>query len=418
MNTLRQQLNISMRPSSTPVLSGLLQRKCACGNHTVAGGQCEECRMERENGLTVQRLLAIADRRQANEGEIPPIVHEVLRSPGQSLDPATRAFMEPRFGHDFSKVRVHADAKAAESARVMNAQAYTVGREIVFYDYQYAPRTFQGARLLGHELTHDIQQDQAKHSGPLALASDRLEYSAQRAERQIMSGEPIAVQDHGSHAIARKPLSLKETLNQGTLSDEELQQEINEIRQWLKQNQASSVEGEQLAATLGTLGHELLHRHPDIGPGTSPVVLGLVTAAQIAQAELAFEAPMPAPAALPAAAPAPAATPPPVGVGIGVGAAFAAVAAFLVVLFWSKTSIVSGREEQRMLEESRRLQQQTQPKTKEPLEYCGNSGSGFCNNKNKQRCSYTCEDGHSFDIYIYCPIRGKQVNCPKEAWRQ
>ena len=63
---------------------------------------------------------------------MPPIVHEVLHSPGQPLDPATRAFMEPRFGHDFSTVRVHTDARAAASARTVNALAYTVGRDVVF----------------------------------------------------------------------------------------------------------------------------------------------------------------------------------------------------------------------------------------------------------------------------------------------
>src|SRR5688572_11541831 len=63
---------------------------------------------------------------------VPPIVHDVLRSSGQSLDANTRAFMEPRFGHDFSGVRVHADAQAAESARAVSALAYTVGRDVVF----------------------------------------------------------------------------------------------------------------------------------------------------------------------------------------------------------------------------------------------------------------------------------------------
>jgi hypothetical protein len=59
-------------------------------------------------------------------------VQEVLRSPGQPLDPATRAFMEPRFGHNFGHVRMHTDAKAADSARVVCAHAYTMGRNVVF----------------------------------------------------------------------------------------------------------------------------------------------------------------------------------------------------------------------------------------------------------------------------------------------
>ncbi|HEX4708650.1 MAG TPA: DUF4157 domain-containing protein [Candidatus Udaeobacter sp.] len=87
-----------------------------------------------------------------------PIVHEVLRSSGQPLDPVTRAFMEPRFGHDFSNVRVHTDAHAAETARQLNALAYTLGQDMVFQKGRYAPETSAGKQLLAHELTHTIQQ--------------------------------------------------------------------------------------------------------------------------------------------------------------------------------------------------------------------------------------------------------------------
>jgi hypothetical protein len=139
----------------------------------------------------------------------PPIVHEALRSPGQPLDLDTRAFMEPRIGHDFSRmqirppesrsapagltigaphdrseknaeamaqsitqmtpapsdarfdlsdVRVHTDARAASAARSINAYAYTVGRDIVFNEGQYSPHSGSGVRLLAHELTHVAQQ--------------------------------------------------------------------------------------------------------------------------------------------------------------------------------------------------------------------------------------------------------------------
>jgi hypothetical protein len=95
----------------------------------------------------------------------PPIVNEVLASPGQPLDPATRAFMEPRFGHDFGRVRVHADAKAAESSRAVNALAYTVGEHVVFAAERYASGTTPGRSLLAHELAHVLQQN----NGPVAL---------------------------------------------------------------------------------------------------------------------------------------------------------------------------------------------------------------------------------------------------------
>ena len=88
---------------------------------------------------------------------MPPIVQEVLHSPGQPRDAQTRAFMEPRFGHDFSRVQVHTGAHAAESASAVNALAYTAGRDVVFGAGQNAPQSLTGKRLLAHELTHVVQ---------------------------------------------------------------------------------------------------------------------------------------------------------------------------------------------------------------------------------------------------------------------
>ncbi len=90
--------------------------------------------------------------------EAPPIVHEVLRSPGRPLDPATRAFFEPRFGYDFGQVRVHTGAKADKAAEAVNAWAFTVGNHVVFRKGAYAPGSLEGKRLLGHELAHVGQQ--------------------------------------------------------------------------------------------------------------------------------------------------------------------------------------------------------------------------------------------------------------------
>jgi len=85
------------------------------------------------------------------------------RSSGHPLDQHTRAFMESRFGYDFSKVRVHTGSEAAESARHVSALAYTVGNHLVFSDGQYSPNTAEGRKLLAHELAHTIQQG---HSTP------------------------------------------------------------------------------------------------------------------------------------------------------------------------------------------------------------------------------------------------------------
>ncbi len=88
--------------------------------------------------------------------EAPPSVHQTLRSSGQPLDTSTRAFMEPRFGHDFSAVRVHTDS---ESASQIGASAYTVGDHVVFAPGTYQPTSHAGQELLAHELAHTVQQN-------------------------------------------------------------------------------------------------------------------------------------------------------------------------------------------------------------------------------------------------------------------
>src|SRR6266478_7836036 len=85
----------------TPVRAGLLQRKCACGGMPGPTGECEECCKKR-----LQRKIGNPAYKIRNESVAPPIVHEVLRAPGQPLDAATQAFMEPRVGHDFSRIPV------------------------------------------------------------------------------------------------------------------------------------------------------------------------------------------------------------------------------------------------------------------------------------------------------------------------
>jgi hypothetical protein len=81
-----------------------------------------------------------------------------LRGGGQPLPESVRAFFEPRFGHDFGRVRIHTDKKAAKSAQLVHASAYTVGQDIVFGSGRYAPETPAGRKLLAHELAHTTQQ--------------------------------------------------------------------------------------------------------------------------------------------------------------------------------------------------------------------------------------------------------------------
>jgi hypothetical protein len=103
------------------------------------------------------------------------MIHDVLRSTGQPLDAATRTFMEPRFGHDFSRVRVHTDAKAADSAHAVNALAYTVGHDIVFRSGAFRPEIAAGRSLLAHELAH-VCQNTRLSSGPLVQRYEAPEH--------------------------------------------------------------------------------------------------------------------------------------------------------------------------------------------------------------------------------------------------
>lgn len=132
-----------------------LQRACACGGTASQTGECEECKNKR-----------LSLRRKGQGGTVggdvaPPIVHDVLRSSAPPLDAQTRGFMEPRFGHNFSGVRVHTGSLAARSAEAVEAHAFTVGNDIVFAAGRFAPSTPEGRTLLAHELAHVVQQGAA-----------------------------------------------------------------------------------------------------------------------------------------------------------------------------------------------------------------------------------------------------------------
>ncbi len=231
------QMKSDPKPSFIPIRSGLLQR-------CTATKECNDCRNKR---LGLQRKSID----QAEPAGVPPIVHEVLRSPGQPLDAATRAFMEPRFVHDFtgvlihtnsqsaqqgglrlsspgepseqeaehvassiqsamspmqrtdsrydfSQVRIHADERAAASAQTVNALAYTVGRDVVFGANQYAPHTLEGRRLLAHELTHVVQQTQGVSSGTTPGGSLPVQ------RKVVLKGVDMPAKDRRSFLKAHK----------------------------------------------------------------------------------------------------------------------------------------------------------------------------------------------------------------------
>lgn len=184
-------------PQPTALLtSGVLQRKCACGQHTPGGGQCAACvdqeklkqplqaklqigaandRYEQEADRVADQVMAMTGhsvvsaappRIQRLTGQstgqpgavAPASVDRVLASPGRPLESSLRQDMGQRFGYDFSQVRVHSGSAAEQSARDISARAYTVGRNVVFGAGQFAPKARAGQHLLAHELTHVVQQ--------------------------------------------------------------------------------------------------------------------------------------------------------------------------------------------------------------------------------------------------------------------
>jgi hypothetical protein len=177
------------RPSQ--VRGSVLQRKCACGQHT-GGGECEECKKKKPDEKSSKGSLL--QRSALNQGSVkglPPIVHEVLRSPGQPLDAVTRAYFEPRFGRDFSHVRVHTDERAADSATAVGAAAYAYGDNVVFARNQISASE-AGRGVLAHELAHVAQAGGvAPSSGPEQVSSvnDASELEAESVAKQVV-GRP------------------------------------------------------------------------------------------------------------------------------------------------------------------------------------------------------------------------------------
>jgi hypothetical protein len=163
--------------------------------------ECEKCA---NKGGVLQRAAV----QEHVPAQVPDIVYDVLKSSGQPLDRDTREFMEQRFNHDFSAVRVHTDARAAESARAVNARAYTVGSHIAFSGSAYEPGE-NGRRLLAHELAHVVQQKHDVSSMELGLELGSPESDAEseavEASRRV-AGESVAISSATGRQIVRREL--------------------------------------------------------------------------------------------------------------------------------------------------------------------------------------------------------------------
>jgi hypothetical protein len=242
---LQPQARTNAAPFFTRLGDGVLQRKCACGSPAASlTEECGECnsrkliqtkliigtsndQFEQEADRVADQVLAAPANpavrsntrciqrfaRQSSASvstaAVPPGVDRILASPGRPLDPALREDMEQRFGHDFSRVRVHADAQASESARAVNALAYTVGRDIVFGAGMPLRGTTAGNRLLAHELTHVVQQ-RGGQSGNLTLEPG---ISAEREADEVAGsvGEtwlprvPLQISSHPAGLYRQQP---------------------------------------------------------------------------------------------------------------------------------------------------------------------------------------------------------------------
>lgn len=220
----------------------LLQRQCACGSSAGTSGECAACAnkqrlqanlsigasndlMEREAERVARQVLA--GPAHPTLGKAPHIkcytrqatgfpataqasVEHVLASAGRPLDAAVQQDMGQRFGHDFSRVRVHTGTAAEQSARDVNADAYTTGSNIVFNAGQFAPGSSTGRRLLAHELTHVVQQ-----TGP--AANQAGQGVAQRGlplagkNRVVQKQEAQTTTENAQEKTERSKLSLQLT---------------------------------------------------------------------------------------------------------------------------------------------------------------------------------------------------------------
>lgn len=155
-------------------------------------------------------------------------VHDVVNSGGGSpLDSATRVEMEARLGHDFGDVRIHTGADADASAKSVNAQAYTVGTDVVFQNGRFAPQTEPGMHTLAHELTHVVQQKAGPVAGTLAPGgirvsdpADSFEQAAERTADRVMT-----------NAADRGPASAENTasIQRAAAPEEEKEDEVQSL---------------------------------------------------------------------------------------------------------------------------------------------------------------------------------------------
>lgn len=165
----------------------------------------------------IGNLAMLRPSKNSNEGNdrvssaalsVDSMVREAVQQPGRPLDAASRAYFEPRFGADFSQVRIHTDEHAAESARSIDALAYTIGTDIVLGAGARQASSGARSRLMAHELAHVVQQGGSKASRPQRMAmtspGDATEREAEAAATAVSRGASYHLARGNAGAIARQ----------------------------------------------------------------------------------------------------------------------------------------------------------------------------------------------------------------------
>ncbi len=227
------------------------QRACHCS------GGCLRCRTEplgeENDGLQTNRIQATG----ATETAVPPIVQEALFSPGQSLSPAVLAFMEPRFERDFSRVRVHTDPLAVESAAAIGARAYTSGRDVVFAAGEFQPYTESGRRLLAHELAHVGQQASSSEAGDVAFPNSKIVQmeSEEAAEKEPSAAEEAA--DRQNSELLKDMIIDKYWRLMAEIAKAQALERTSRRQEWLASLQSNAAKLEAIAKKASLSIHEV-----------------------------------------------------------------------------------------------------------------------------------------------------------------
>jgi Domain of unknown function (DUF4157)/Pretoxin HINT domain len=188
--------------SDKPRAARTIQRSCACG------GTCDSCQAAAVEPVELVQRKPIG----ASGGEVDRSL--IPDTPGQPLDRNSQQLLQAGMGEDLSAVRVHADARAADSAAALQADAYTVGRDIYFGAGKYSPGSSEGTRLIAHEVTHTLQQSEGKAPTAPALhgsvmvgdVNDPMEREAEQVADAVVARSAMpesGITSDGEPAIRR-----------------------------------------------------------------------------------------------------------------------------------------------------------------------------------------------------------------------